>query len=110
MELARLNLTPGNGLGGSSTGEATPVWGICCDLDEVIVSTLLNAENLPQLRLRLKIKVLGTSTTENEHAVSCSRMHNRRRLIHISQRIERQLAPIQCVTGNVHPDRRIARG
>src|SRR5689334_17216685 len=108
MELARLDLAPGNSLRGCCTGETTPVWRICRNLDKVIVSTLLNTENFPQLRLGLKIKVLGTAATENKHTIARSRKHNRRRLIHIGQRIERQQASIQRIASNVHPNRRIA--
>ena len=78
---------------------------IGCNLDEVIVSTFLDAQHFPELWLRLEVEVFGATTTQNNDAVARGMMHNRGCFIHIGQRVKREQAAIQGIARHVHANR-----
>ena len=73
------------------------------------MTTLLDTENLPQLRLRLQVEILRAATAKNDHAIAGGMVNNSSGLVDIGQRVERQQAAIQGVACNIHPNRRVSR-
>src|SRR5207237_9927753 len=103
-----LDLTPGDGFGGRCAGEASPVRRIGCDLDEVVMTPLLNAQNFPQLRLGLQIEIFRAASDKNDHAVTGSVKNNGRCFVHVDQRVKCEHASVQRISRYIHTNRRVA--
>src|SRR5689334_8832619 len=94
VEQVGLDLAPGDRLRGRRAREAAPVRRVLGDLDEVVVSTLVDAKHLPELRLRLEVKVLWRATAQDDDAVARSGVDERGRLMDIVERINGERAAV----------------
>src|SRR5262249_54678396 len=104
VEQVWLDLPPRNRLRWRRARQAAPVRRILSDLDEVIVSALVDAKHLPQLWLRLQVEVLRRATAQDDDAVARGGVDQRGRLMYIMEWVNRQAAAVELVTRQVHAD------
>src|SRR3954451_17148144 len=107
-----VDLAPGNGFSRRSTRQTSGIGSRVGGLEKIVVSTLLDLQDLANLRFRLQQKILRAAAAENPDgrlsAASFCIENNGGGLIHVGADVEHQPVSLERPGGDVHPDRGIA--